>query len=803
MKKLLIFVCIFLLAACNNTPQEEKTKQEQKPQVCLNPRTCNENTNNEQQDEPKTQQTKQDELPSADDETDSDQTLNEQIISASRNGNLNKVKELLAKGADINAGNKDGEYPTSPLYEAIDTGNIELIKFLIRHGADVNFEDYNCGEGDCSGDPSSPLIKAIKADNKDIVELLLDKGANIDMEVHSGDDLGMTALRAAVEKNNKEIIDLLLRRGSKDIFVTLARPDLLPALLANGADINSKDLYSQTVANVAKKKQNSKLMQLFSSHGAEEATSEDFPYAETDGYFHAWNNLDRQLVVACKTGDLPLVKILLQYGADINTVTEEQFSNESDTPLICAAESGNYELVKLLLDSGADVNKVSANGKTALSVAKDAKIIQLLRGKNAKMTLFNDAGGYVPLNEMKKRIQQGADLEAISQRNIYVGENKTALYLAVEKNDMETIKLLLDSGANPNTFCIEYGLEIPVLFKAIHNPEMVSLLVSKGANATVNGKCTWPSGQKNTYNYNTTFFAMCAVLNQSTDIIKFLINAGVINGTDEHDKQQLDKMLKIAQEKNYKEIEKLLKSAEKQDTLINASKRGDIDAVKKLITNKIRINIQNQMGDTALIKAAGNGYTDIVKILIQNGADVNAVSFWGGTALIEATLEGYEEIVKLLLEAGADVNAKTEDGNTALNYASKKGYRNIVKLLKGDNAPDTPQYAGSNAEPIGQEQSSPALEKKRLQKKFMRACRRGELSEVEQYLKDGADVNEFDVAEDFPLQQAILSNKPEKVALLLKYGANVNPTGVSVLKLAQKYKNQEIIEMLKSAGAKE
>jgi len=49
----------------------------------------------------------------------------------------------------------------------------------------------------------------------------------------------------------------------------------------------------------------------------------------------------------------------------------------------------------------------------------------------------------------------------------------------------------------------------------------------------------------------------------------------------------------------------------------------------------------------------------------------------------------------------------------------------------------------------------------------------------------------------------VLSQKTEKVALLIKYGAKVNPSGEALLKLAQKRKNSEIVELLKSTDAKE
>ncbi|MBD5136149.1 MAG: hypothetical protein HDT39_09365 [Lachnospiraceae bacterium] len=86
-----------------------------------------------------------------------------------------------------------------------------------------------------------------------------------------------------------------------------------------------------------------------------------------------------------------IVKLLLDYGADINRITWENNHSEEThltdsfeeeypygdfcgyTPLMHACQSGSYDIVRLLVEQGADINAVSYCGFTPLFVAANSR----------------------------------------------------------------------------------------------------------------------------------------------------------------------------------------------------------------------------------------------------------------------------------------------------------------------------------------------------------------------------------------------------------------------------------------------
>ena len=91
---------------------------------------------------------------------------------------------------------------------------------------------------------------------------------------------------------------------------------------------------------------------------------------------------------------------------------------------------------------------------------------------------------------------------------------------------------------------------------------------------------------------------------------------------------------------------------------------------------------QDRDVNTALLDASKNGYIEIVKRLLENGADVNHQDGYGLTALMYASKNGHIEVVRLLLENGAKVDIQSTRGRTALMYASWGGHIGHIEIVR-------------------------------------------------------------------------------------------------------------------------
>lgn len=150
--------------------------------------------------------------------------------------------------------------------------------------------------------------------------------------------------------------------------------------------------------------------------------------------------------------------------------------------------------------------------------------------------------------------------------------------------------------------------------------------------------------------------------------------------------------------------------------LMSAALGGNVDMIKKLLAKKVKLEIKNQAGDTALAVALTNDQLDSAKALINAGANVdlivagdnqdtllmraasnnaditglilkknksllNKTNKLGETALMQSVRFGNNDSVKMLLKAGADAQAKNKEGLSALDIAKKSGNDEAVKLL--------------------------------------------------------------------------------------------------------------------------
>jgi ankyrin repeat protein len=298
------------------------------------------------------------------------------LMKAAKKGDLEHVRELLNKGADVNAKNKGGQ---TALMDAAREGNLEMVKLLIDKGADVNAKD-EIGQ--------TPLKCAVWKHKLDIVRLLLDKGA----DVNAKDKFGDTVLIKAIgDDRDLEIARLLLDKG---------------------ADLNAKGQHGKTAMWIAARWGLHRTTELLEQRGAiltlEVASAlgdtervRGFLEKGTDG-----QDIGTALVWASKQGHLQIIKLLLAKGADVNAKDESGL-----TALVEASGNGGLEIVKFLLAKGADVNGEGNKGWTALKSAVDhcdVQIVKTLLDKGADINVEGAEGGMCSTTALDEALWRGS-----------------------------------------------------------------------------------------------------------------------------------------------------------------------------------------------------------------------------------------------------------------------------------------------------------------------------------------------------------------------------------------------------------
>ena len=181
-------------------------------------------------------------------QSESNPSVNAQLLVAARNTDLEAVKKSLDRGAAPNSRNRLGK---TSLYIAIEKNRIDIARILIEAGVDVNLPSL---------EKATPLIAASYAGSLPFVDLLLQHGAKHEPT----DRLHKSALVYAAGMGNTAVVERLLQAGAPidqapvDALTPLmwaagqGHAETVKFLLAKGANKLLKDERNLTALDMAK-----------------------------------------------------------------------------------------------------------------------------------------------------------------------------------------------------------------------------------------------------------------------------------------------------------------------------------------------------------------------------------------------------------------------------------------------------------------------------------------------------------------------------------------------------------------------
>ncbi|KAJ5772283.1 hypothetical protein N7520_002812 [Penicillium odoratum] len=328
-----------------------------------------------------------------------------------------------------------------------------------------------------------------------------------------------------------------------------------------------------------------------------------------------------------------MVRSLIQAGADVNALA---FCSNR-TVLDLAISLANFTIVDILLEAGADVNNPIAIelGASALEEAVHKSNILLVQkllshGANIDNPVLV-ASVFAPIRILLILLST----HRTRHMSVFHGQGCHALQLAILRNDIEKVEILLDFGIQVN------WISMPVPgFQRRHLPD----------NAQIE------------YGISALGIAIESMGKISDSVVHLILQrAGSVNLP--------------------------AKVCPSTSAIYLAIEKSNARAVEILISFGANVNEAStwDLSRTPLQLAAEKAQLNVVQLLLKNTADINAPAFFkgGATALQLASIRGDVEILRVLLNAGGDLSASGAeiDGRTTVEGAAEHGRLDSLMLL--------------------------------------------------------------------------------------------------------------------------
>lgn len=735
-----------------------------------------------------------------------------EMIAAARTGNIEKIKQLLSKGADINA--PEPESGDTPLLASIDKSQWATAEFLLQQRPNLNLEDKN---------GNTPLYIAVSRGDVALVVVnqLLDAGAQVDLGPKKGENTGATPLHIACATGANGCLETLLRHGAS---ATKQIPSGATPLhtAAIGGDKKAIDLLCKAGGNVNALNQDKRtpLHNCGITGNAKAAAALIEQGAAVDG---ADAEGCTPLMRAVMKNNAEVAKILLDHGADPNVIL--QTDSTPLYPIFVAAMNGYTDLVRVLIDKGANVMAKVEGVPAPLDAAKHngheaaAKLISAAIKKKKSAQKESSAaakeveGLWQEVVQAVSKKDQDALRTLVTARAFASLPVDSRLLVACAVGDAKIAREMLQAGGDPNKPC-EVGFDgVTPLVMAVgisRSVEVASLLIDAGAN--VNDKWsedTTPifettadqfydlaqllidrSANVNVRMSNGLTPLMFAARNGASRCVDLFLDAGAdINAVEEAngvgafglalnrlDLQLAEHLLSRGAEPNFGSIQTLPLAIAEHATLT---------FIEALAARGCKLVRDDQRGRIAFVSAR-NSDPEVFDYLLNHGADPSEGNDFGYTPLILAALNNHQHLIRRYLVRGDDAAVRDVDGETALSLAIENRHEESVAVLREFHVEEG-NYSELDPEVA-----------------MLTAAKEGAIGSILNLRDSGVPINCCDNGGNSALMIAVRSGLQGTVRSLYHLGADINHRNhgdESSLSIARVAELTEISHTLESFGA--
>jgi ankyrin repeat protein len=370
-----------------------------------------------------------------------------------------------------------GVESNTPLIDAVKAGDQPAVRLLLKQRADVNAAET---------DGTTALHWAVRADDRDTVSLLLKSGA----KANAVNRYGVAPLQLAATNGSAAAARLLLDAGAspntanpdgESVLMTAARAgsvETVQLLASRGADVDARESwFGESALMWAAAENHAGVVRTLVKLGAQvnarsrvvAAPELEFPKSGGPNMPFARGGWTA-LMFAAREGTLDAARALIDLGADPNLVALPQTTDVSltdeimlgidkhigTTALVYAIINAHFDVAAMLLEHGANPNIADYTGMAALYAAVEWNTLQWVQSRPAP--IWRDRLDGVALIE--RLLARGADPNAtlISTppkisldpgATLNFGKGATPLMRAARTNDVASMRVLLDWGADP------------------------------------------------------------------------------------------------------------------------------------------------------------------------------------------------------------------------------------------------------------------------------------------------------------------------------------------------------------------
>lgn len=387
-------------------------------------------------------------------------------LATKRKDDPDLVRFMILRGANIGARDIRGK---TPLHMAAQRGRVAVTRILMAKGQDPNLQSLK---------GMSAITLAAANGHLCTVNAIMFSGRNV--LLNARDELGQTPLHYTARKKYVAVTVKLLRAEADpnirsnngmspiDIAVIEGQQKTLEAMIQHGADVTDADNIGQTPLHHAAQHGNAEAAGTLINAGADPVArnSQDLSpldIATTNGKLEVVitlirhsdkvdvNAADQQgwtaLHYATRAANVAITETLMDAGADHGIRNSNQAS-----PFDHAVGYGQHSTVKLMVQRGASVTAADDMGFTALHLAENENMIDILVAEGAVIDAQNHEGNTpfmyqsVDPQLVRTHLRHGAKI------NIRNEQGKTVLHMVATSctgNTMVTIvDDLLKAGAD-------------------------------------------------------------------------------------------------------------------------------------------------------------------------------------------------------------------------------------------------------------------------------------------------------------------------------------------------------------------